>query len=202
MCSHHKMRHYRVAPEDFAYGRGRQGGPHGRGGWGAGPFGGPGPWGGPWGRPRRRRGDVRLALLMLLSEGPHNGYQLMKTLEERSEGRWSPSPGSVYPALSQLEDEGLIQSVQAGSEPGRTFEITDAGRQHLSERGEQKPPWELDDDETGGNDRKAFGKALASAAKAAAQVAQEGDPEKIAQATELLNDLRRSLYRLLADEGE
>jgi DNA-binding PadR family transcriptional regulator len=138
---------------------------------------------------------------MLLSEGPHNGYQLMKTLEERSEGRWSPSPGSVYPALSQLEDEGLIQSVQSGSEPGRTFEITDAGREHLAERGEQKAPWEPDEDDLG-NDRKAFGRALASAAKAAAQVMQEGDQEKIAQATEMLNDLRRSLYRLLADDSE
>lgn len=201
MCSHHKMRHYRVAPEDFAFMRGRQGGP-GRGGWGAGPFGGRDPFGGPWGRPRRRRGDVRTALLLLLSEGPHNGYQLMKTLEERSEGRWSPSPGSVYPALSQLEDEGLIQSVQSGSEPGRTFEITDAGREHLAERGEQKAPWELDDDDHLAGDRKAFGKAMVSAAKAAAQVAQEGDAEKIAQATELLTDLRKSLYRLLAEEGE
>jgi DNA-binding PadR family transcriptional regulator len=126
----------------------------------------------------------------------------MKTLEERSEGRWSPSPGSVYPALSQLEDEGLIQSVQSGSEPGRTFEITNAGREHLAERGEQKPPWELDEDDHLGNDRKAFGKAMVSAAKAAAQVAQEGDAEKIAQATELLTDLRRSLYRLLAEDGE
>ncbi|HWD65768.1 MAG TPA: PadR family transcriptional regulator [Solirubrobacteraceae bacterium] len=203
MCSHHKMRHYRVAPEDFAFARGRHGGPGpGRGGWGAGPFGGPGQFGGPRGRPRRRRGDVRAALLLLLSEGPHNGYQLMKTLEERSEGRWSPSPGSVYPALSQLEDEGLIQSVQSGSEPGRTFEITNAGREHLAERGEQKPPWELDEDDHLGNDRKAFGKAMVSAAKAAAQVAQEGDAEKIAQATELLTDLRRSLYRLLAEDGE
>jgi DNA-binding PadR family transcriptional regulator len=145
---------------------------------------------------------VRIALLLLLAEGPNNGYQLMKALEERSEGQWSPSPGSVYPALSQLEDEGLIRSVQEASEPGRSFEITDAGREHLAERGEQKPPWELDDSDELGNDRKAFGRALASAAKAAAQVVQEGDQEKIAQATEQLNELRRSLYRLLAEDGE
>ncbi len=206
MCSHDRARHYRVAPEDFAFTRGRHGGsgPFGRGGWGPGPFGGGpgGPFGGPGGRRRKRRGDVRLALLMLLSEGPHNGYQLMKTLEERSEGQWNPSPGSVYPALSQLEDEGLIKSVQDATEPGRTFEITDAGREQLAERGEQKPPWELDDEDDLGNDRKAFGKALASAAKAAAQVVQEGDQEKIAQATQQLNELRRNLYRLLAEDAE
>ncbi len=201
MC-HNKIRHYRVAPEDFAFGRTRHGGgPSARGAWGPGPFGGPGGPFGPRGRQRRRRGDVRTALLLLLAESPSNGYQLMKTLEERSEGHWSPSPGSVYPALSQLEDEGLIRSVPDAGEPGRSFEITDAGREHLAERGEQKPPWELEDDDLG-NDRKAFGRALASAAKAAAQVMQEGDQEKIASATEQLGELRRSLYRLLAEDDK
>src|SRR5579875_1416932 len=122
-----------------------------RGGrWGMGPGFGPGFGPGPGGhRGRRRRGDVRLALLMLLSlESPLNGYQLMQGLEERSDGRWRPSPGSVYPALQQLEDEGLIRAVQTEGESGRAFELTDAGRGHLAERGEQKPPWEpaLDDD--------------------------------------------------------
>ena len=80
-----------------------------------GPFGGPGPFGrGPRGRGRgrARRGDVRLALLRLLAEEPSNGYQLMQTIEERSDGRWRPSPGSVYPTLAQLEDEGLIRSAE------------------------------------------------------------------------------------------
>lgn len=199
MCSHHRARHYRVAPEDFAFMR-MGGGPWQRGGWGPGSFGGPGPFGGPPRGRRKRRGDVRLALLMLLSEGPHNGYQLMKTLEERSEGQWTPSPGSVYPALSQLEDEGLIQSVAGGTEPGRSFEITDAGRTHLAERGEQKPPWELDEEP--GEGAADFKRAVGGAAKAAWQVVQDGDPEKIAQATEQLNELRRSLYRLLADDAE
>ena len=82
-----------------------------------GPFGGPGPFGrgGPRGRGRgrARRGDVRLALLRLLAEEPRNGYQLMQTIEERSGGRWRPSPGSVYPTLAQLEDEGLIRSTES-----------------------------------------------------------------------------------------
>src|SRR3954451_16812404 len=80
--------------------------------WKGGPMGGSG-WG-PHrrGRGRARRGDVRLALLRLLAEEPRNGYQLMQAIEERSEARWRPSPGSVYPTLAQLEDEGLIRSVE------------------------------------------------------------------------------------------
>src|SRR5579884_3382338 len=80
---------------------------------------GPGPWGfrelgGPRG-PRARRGDVRAALLALLAEEPRNGYGLMQELERRSDGIWRPSPGSVYPALQQLEDEGLVRQVDRES---------------------------------------------------------------------------------------
>ena len=83
--------------------------PFGGGGpmWGRG-----GPFGGGRGRGRKRRGDVRAALLLLLAEEARNGYQLMQTIEERSGGRWRPSPGSVYPALAQLEDEGLVRAVE------------------------------------------------------------------------------------------
>src|SRR5262249_49122735 len=59
---------------------------------------------------RVRRGDVRAAALALLAEEPRNGYQLIQEIAERSDGVWQPSPGSVYPALQQLEDEGLIQA--------------------------------------------------------------------------------------------
>src|SRR5439155_263501 len=99
---------------------GAHGGPHrGRGRhreygawWGRGfPFGAPGS--GPFGPGRKaRRGDIRTAALLLLAEEPRNGYQIMQEVEERSEGVWRPSPGSVYPALAQLEDEGLIRSEQ------------------------------------------------------------------------------------------
>src|SRR5579859_2457082 len=105
------------------------GGPLGGGSFGGGPFG-HGPRG--RGRGRARRGDVRLALLTLLAEEPRNGYQLMQTIEERSDGRWRPSPGSVYPTLAQLEDEGLVRSTEADG--ARHFEITDAGREHLESR--------------------------------------------------------------------
>src|SRR5690349_11942593 len=91
--------------------RHRDFGPGGWGGYGGFPFGGPGHGGGRFGRGRKaRRGDIRTAALLLLAEEPRNGYQIMQEVEERSEGMWRPSPGSVYPALSQLEDEGLIRS--------------------------------------------------------------------------------------------
>src|SRR3954452_7141031 len=98
---------------------------HGPGG-GHGRRGRPGP---PWGLrgrgPRARRGDVRAALLVLLAEEPRNGYQLMQEIEQRSDGAWRPSPGSVYPALQQLEDDGLVRAGQADGR--RVYELTDAG---------------------------------------------------------------------------
>src|SRR5438309_5312129 len=100
------------------------------------------PHGGPRGRGRKaRRGDIRTAALLLLSEEPRNGYQIMQEVEERSGGVWRPSPASVYPALSQLEDEGLIRSEE--SDGRKQFVLTDAGRALLEERDPSKPaPWE------------------------------------------------------------
>jgi DNA-binding PadR family transcriptional regulator len=202
MCSPDRARHY--AHEhgmggEAPFVRKRHGGPFGQWGFGGpgGPFGG-GP--GPRGRGRRRRGDVRIAMLLLLAEEPSNGYKLMQTLEERSDGRWRPSPGSVYPALAQLEDEGFVKQVETDS--GKAYEITDAGREHLAERGDQKAPWEEEDEDEITDGHKAFGKVLVSTAKAAAQVAREGDEQQIAKATALLTEARRGLYRLLAEEPD
>ncbi|HTW12570.1 MAG TPA: PadR family transcriptional regulator [Solirubrobacteraceae bacterium] len=172
-------------------------GPFGPGGFGPGGF---GP-GGPGRRGRRRRGDVRLALLMLLKlEGPRNGYQLMQALEERSQGRWRPSPGSVYPALSQLEDEGLISSTQVEGESGRTFALTPAGEEHLDERGDVQAPWEPQNaaDDAIGELRH----AVVATIRAVRQIGVDGNAEQIAKATELLGETRRALYRLLAGDDE
>ncbi len=188
--------------ERFFFERGDFGpGPGPRARWGGPGFGshGFGP-GGPGGPRRRRRGDVRLALLMLLSlESPLNGYQLMQGLDERSDGRWRPSPGSVYPALQQLEDEGLIHSVQTEGESGRSFELTDAGREHLAERGEQKAPWEPDPDEDG-NPRAQFRHAIGGVMRAVMHVGQDGTPEQRDEALKILEETRRKLYRLLAGD--
>src|ERR1700687_2884177 len=91
--------------------------------------GGPGWRGGPG---KARRGDIRTAALLLLAEEPRNGYSIMQELEERSQGVWRPSPGSVYPALAQLEDEGLIRSEEVDAR--KRFAITDAGRETLAKR--------------------------------------------------------------------
>ena len=110
--------------------RHRGGGRH-RGGEGygqAGVHGGP-----PWeGRGRMRRGDIRTALLAALAEGPGHGYDVMQTLEDKTGGAWRPSPGSVYPTLQLLEDEGLVQSAERDGK--RVFEINDTGRTELARR--------------------------------------------------------------------
>src|SRR5271154_6699150 len=117
---------------------GRHGGGRGaaygsRGGFGGGP--------GLGGGRRARRGDIRTAALLLLAEEPRNGYQIMQEVQERSGGMWSPSPGSVYPALAQLEDEGLIRTEE--HDGSKLFALRDGGRALVSERGADRPaPWE------------------------------------------------------------
>jgi DNA-binding PadR family transcriptional regulator len=199
-------RHGRPTPEDLEKLedlltlRRMRGGPFGGFGGPGGPFGGPGGRGPRGrGRGRARRGDVRLALLRLLAEEAANGYQLMQTIEERSGGRWRPSPGSVYPTLAQLEDEGLIRSTEADG--ARRFEITDAGREHLATRAEEPAPWEPVD-EDGENALIELGPLVMGIAKAVWQVASVGDATQRARAGELLAEARRGLYRILAEEPD
>ena len=96
-----------------------------------------GPRGGRGGR--ARRGDVRAALLLLIEEHAQNGYQLIQEIERRTDGVWKPSPGSVYPALQQLEDEGLVRTVEF--EGKRTYELTPEGREYVDSqpRGARRP---------------------------------------------------------------
>src|SRR5579884_1630516 len=147
------------------------------------------------GRGRRRRGQIRSALLRLLSEEPRNGYQLMQAIEELSDGRWRPSPGSIYPTLSQLEDEGLIRSAQ--SEGNKVFELTDEGRQHLEEHHSAAPPWDSGDEPTSFAELRTQMRQLHVAAR---QVADAGQEEQLARAAEALEEARRTLYRILAGD--
>jgi DNA-binding PadR family transcriptional regulator len=94
--------------------------------------GGPGRFGGGW---RARRGEARYILLDVLNDGPKHGYEIIKTLEERTGGEWAPSPGTVYPTLQFLEDLGLIQAVQDGER--KAFNLTDKGREELASRQEE-----------------------------------------------------------------
>jgi DNA-binding PadR family transcriptional regulator len=157
--------------------------------------------GGPFGsgRGRRRRGDVRTALLLLLAEEPRNGYQLMQAIEERSDGRWRLSPGSVYPTLSQLEDEGLIRSIDRDGQ--KLFEITDAGQERVAQAGSETAPWDSEDDAQEQPLAK-LGPLMVQVGKATWQVAQAGDDEQIGKAIETLTETRRKLYRILAEDAD
>jgi len=153
--------------------------------------------GGPRGRGRRaRRGDIRTAALLLLAEEPRNGYQIMQEVQERSGGMWSPSPGSVYPALAQLEDEGLIRTEEQDGR--KLFALTDAGRKLVDERGsERAAPWEQQDLDRG--ELHELASLMREAAGAFVQVMKTGSPGQMARAREVLNATRRDLYRILAD---
>ena len=175
-------------------GRHRHGPPFGRGGF---PFflGGPGGFSR---GPRARRGDVRAAALILLAEEPRNGYQLMQEIEERSGGIWRPSPGSIYPALAQLEDEGLIRVEERDGR--RTYVLTDAGRTYVNERGDEMvAPWEEMSDSVDDDVASLFTE-LRQAGMAAAQIAQVGTDRQITEARSALASLRRKLYSLLAED--
>ena len=172
--------------------------PHFGGGGRPGGFGlGPGGFGG--GRGRRRRGEIRGALLMLLADEPRNGYQLMRAIEDRSGGRWRPSPGSVYPTLAQLEDEGLIRATERDTV--KLFELTDDGRAHVAAHHPGAPTWCAADDPSG-QAYVEIRSLIAQTAQAAVQVAQVGSEEQVRQAQDLLSKTRRSLYGILAEADD
>ena len=171
-------------------------------------YGGPGGPGGPGGMggPRRRgggrgrvpRGDVRAAVLLLLAEEPMHGYQLMQTIADRSGGRWTPSPGAIYPTLNQLEDEGLV-TVTADS-GRRLATLTEAGRKHVDEQRESWPdPFASERGEHPGANLRVLLEELHVAAR---QVARNGSDAQRAAAAEILGGARRSLYLLLADGAQ
>lgn len=214
MNEHQGWRSFHWTAGPFAAGfscGGRGGGGHRRGspfGFGGGPPGGfPFGPGFPWTMFRRggraRRGDVRAAILALLAEQPRNGYQIMQELEQRSHGLWRPSPGSVYPALQLLEDEGLVGSETSAG--GRTYQLTEAGRRYVDEhRDEVEAPWETMN-EAAGDERLDFMEVVKQAGAAVVQVATTGTPAQLAEARKVLVNTRRALYRILAegdDEAE
>jgi DNA-binding PadR family transcriptional regulator len=170
----------------------RHGGP-GRFGWGEGRR---GPWWGGHGRPRVRRGDVRTAVLALLSENPSNGYQLIQQISQRSGGVWEPSPGSIYPALQLLQDEGLVTASE--SEGKRLFSLTDAGRAYAEERrAELNSVWDTVSG-TVDNSTAELRNLIKQVAIAVMQVAGTGTEPQIAEARRLLTQTRRQLYGILA----
>jgi DNA-binding PadR family transcriptional regulator len=165
-----------------------------------------GPWGGwmggmggHWGR-FFGPGELRLALLSLLKDAPKHGYELMKTLESRSGGTYRASAGAVYPTLQQLEDEGMVTSVQQDGK--RIYQITEAGLQELEKNASTvKEMWERAEG-SGWGDWANFGPHMAGMAgpaihvmKAAAQAASRcgNNADQMAKVFEILDKARRDL---------
>jgi DNA-binding PadR family transcriptional regulator len=147
------------------------------------------------GRRRGRRPNVRAAVLALLTERAMHGYEMIQELDERTGGAWRPSPGSVYPTLQLLEDEGLIVSEATGGR--RRFSLTDAGRAEAAEAAEQ-PPWTefAEDTVASWNDIRESGFAAMNALR---QVMMTGTDDQRARAAQVLDETRRKLYAILAE---
>ncbi len=145
-----------------------------------------------WGQgegPRARRGDVKYFILEVLAERPRHGYDIISELEQKSGGRYRPSPGSVYPTLQLLEDGGYATSETVDGK--RVYTITDAGRALLKGKVPEAEPDRVEEDDL----RSAFTK-LAEAVKQAANVAGPAEQEKL---REILTKARREVYKLLAE---
>jgi DNA-binding PadR family transcriptional regulator len=147
------------------------------------------------GRHRVRRGDVRSAVLALLDDRPMHGYEMIQELEERTGGRWTPSPGSIYPTLQLLEDEGLVSAEEV--EGRKVYSLTEAGQKEAPARTEEARPWEEGDEDS---PRFAVRQELFRTIGAAKTVARGDDDAQMEKAAEILKDARRKLYGLLAEE--
>ena len=147
--------------------------------------------------PRVGRGDVRTAVLTLLAEQPMHGYQIIHEVEERSGGAWKPSPGSVYPTLQLLVDEGLISAEESNGR--KTYSLTEEGTKAADAAAAQSAPWEAPSAQDGGR-KSALPKAGVDLAQAAAQVQHSGTPEQVKQAVTVLEEARRKLFSILAQE--
>jgi DNA-binding PadR family transcriptional regulator len=174
------------------------------GGWGSwGGFDGSPPFGPPWARggrgPKARRGDVRAAILGVLAEESRNGYQIIQEIAARSNGAWKPSPGSIYPTLQQLEDEGLVQA--EASNGRRTFALTDQGRQYVADNAEEiAAPWKTFEEAEGEDE--GTKPLIGQVAAAIWQIMAVGTPEQQAKGREAIVELRRKLYNILAEDDD
>jgi DNA-binding PadR family transcriptional regulator len=173
-----------------------------------GPFGPPvgPPWGGFGGhgrgrggpRGRARRGDVRASILALLKHRPMHGYEMIQEIAERSGGAWRPSPGSVYPTLQLLEDEGLIESASEGGK--KLFTLTADGRTE-AEAGPDAP-WEEAGRGVDWESLNEIRQAGVGLVEAFRQVWSTGNAAQRERAMAVVNEARKKLYLILADEPE
>lgn len=144
---------------------------------------------------RMGRGDVRAAVLALLAEKPMHGYQIIQEIDERSGGSWKPSPGSVYPTLQLLTEERLVIAEESNGR--KTYSLTEEGRQE-AEGADRSAPWESPAPKEGA--RSALPKAGFDLAQAVAQVGRTGSATQVQQAIDVLDEARRKLYSILAQD--
>ena len=150
--------------------------------------------------PRVRRGDVRAAILDVLRTEQMNGYQVIQRIAERSGGVWKPSPGSVYPTVQQLEDEGLVSASEAQGR--RLLGLTEAGREYVEQHPEELAatwkPFQDDEKRTGSAERD-LKPVIGQVMSAVWQLTTNGTSRQRAEAVEILADTRRRLYGVLAE---
>ena len=183
--------HLRDHDAGFGPGRGFEFGFEPRGGFGFGARGGR-----RGGRGRGRRGDVRAAILKLLAERPMHGYEMIQEIAERTQNLWRPSPGSVYPTLQLLVDEGLLVGRESeGSK--KLFELTAEGRAAAEKI--ETPPWETiaDDIEPGHVNLRS---AVSQLIGAVAQGAHAASPEQQERIVDIVNNARREIYGILGED--
>src|SRR5262245_19780019 len=157
--------------------------------------------------PRSRRGDVRVAILAVLADGPLNGYQVIQEIAERTDGAWRPSPGSVYPTISQLEDEGLVEGDDDRGR--RTLRLSDSGRTYLADHEDEVagvwapfaegPARGEDDEDDVDLDFASLKPELGRVMNAVWQIITTGTDDQRRAAVGVLVEARRALYQILAD---
>lgn len=140
--------------------------------------------------------DIRAAILLLLSEQPMHGYQLIREISSRSEGLWQPSPSVVYPQLAMLADEGL--AVVERTDGKKLYQLTDEGEEAARPLFGVPAPWAPADDEAGG--RHSYQRAATQLAQAVIQLKASASHQEVDAATEVLRDARRRLYAILAED--
>ena len=148
-----------------------------------------------WGGGRRMRGgDIRRAILQALRATPAHGYEVMRRLEEMSGGLWHPSPGSIYPHLQLLEDDGVVESVE--HDGTRTFTLTDKGAAEAAR--DTELPWESNRD--GGDEIRSLRLAVTQLMSAAKQLSGVGDTAQIQRGIAVIQQARKEIYQILAED--
>jgi len=152
--------------------------------------------------------DIRSAILIALLDEAQNGHQVMQAIGSRMPGSRTPSAGAIYPMLQQLTDEGLVTSEQ--HDERRVYSLTEAGRAVASEAAEAMGSDHHDSDHDSrswqsrmprmSEHSAAVPRAGAKLAQAASQVAQSGTREQKDRAAAILDETRRKLYAILAED--